>query len=300
MIDAYRIKELVDDAEHLMTMEPRRSWGALTLALVSVAASSRRRNPVRKKGRDPKKWLPGARSDGEAFNDFLGPYAADKKLYPLYRNAMIHEGKLPENVLLSPGPLDANAEFVIDNYRGTISINHGYVMWLLEAVRSDPINAAAFGHSVQALVRRDWPAHDEEISKALADESTPPTRVVFLRQLVRELAVLGVTPNTVAAMSDADIDAQLARILPDCNGGNVTGLVNFIPPLAAREPRRLTAEGVTRLKRLAALHKFVVVEADDLPSLRSITAYDAQVTSTQQRAARSVWDLQKRLEFRIE
>jgi hypothetical protein len=135
---------------------------ALLMALVAVAATSRRRRPpgtvsVRKAGKEM--------GDGEAFEAFLEdemPHIAGAKnfnvhyrgelrpleqvLYKWFRCELLHEAELPPDIVFESDPAPKLKKIEGSASAGKLTLSHGWLDGLIDAVISAPENADQFGN----------------------------------------------------------------------------------------------------------------------------------------------------------
>jgi hypothetical protein len=152
------IRSRIEDAIILYTIG--RPEAALLCALVAVAATSRKRRPhstpsQRKPGKDM--------GDGEAFEAFLADempgicrvrnyhikyrenmHRIEHVFYKWMRCSLAHEGELPHDLHFAadPEPNVIRTEIAPD---GTLTLSHGWLDRLADAVVSAPENADQFG-----------------------------------------------------------------------------------------------------------------------------------------------------------
>ncbi|QET03910.1 hypothetical protein FOB72_17220 (plasmid) [Cupriavidus pauculus] len=233
------IADRVDDARFLRAAG--RPVASLAMYMIAVAASSRRRFPLKSPSvAEPTKTM----GDGEAFRLFIGGRLNDILFLRRNRGTVGESGvsvawkgeqrdvawllyKYYRNGLLHDGALDMNAQFASGGARGTLDIT----------VKSDTV---AFGEGLLDLLDLsvvDARCNGEEFGRQHYDWSVRSGRTLEdeLRHLAR---AIGVSIGSVYMMSyvlyanrGIDIDSEpapgiwtRARGSDQVNGGVVTGL----------------------------------------------------------------------------
>ncbi|KQZ80632.1 hypothetical protein [Pseudomonas sp. Root562] len=213
------ILEQIDDAKFLA--EHRRYVGALTLALLAVAASAKKVFPQGTSSRiNPKSKM----GDREAFTMFLGSRLAtilfdefgdhqfvrsgivfqgmqkDKELdlcevlYVFYRNGLVHEaefssgvtfGSMPKEFIVSFG---AEPDACID-LDGTLRLGYGWIDVLVIVVENAVCNAKEFGVEHYDLIPADNNISAIEQNEKLVQKyDASLKRVEVLKEIVRILS----------------------------------------------------------------------------------------------------------------
>lgn len=270
------IKRLVEDADFLISGE--RYDGALVQLLVAVGASSTKMFPAGTSSIDaPAK--PGKfkeMGDGEKFKRFLGTRIRklllnnsfapedgrhatlmgfveglpnpEEVLYNQYRNAMIHEGKLPTDVTFSKETAAGNSMGISFGPSG-VTFTEGLLTLLRQAVVEAPINGAEFGLAHYRLTPRTGLIFADLLNALASDFQTSPGRVSVLLSILQEIGPSSVNAN----------DATLRALYSSAAGArNSTGLrMNPYGPAICDESNALTAHGLSLSRRLLESFEFV-------------------------------------------
>lgn len=209
------IKRLVDDADFLIKGE--RYEGALLHLLVAVAASSTKMFPSGTSSIDAPAVKPGKFNemrDGEKFKRFLGvrirklllndPFEPEdgrhgflmgfvqgmphpeEVLYDQYRNAKIHEGKLPQGVTFSADSSTGNAIGISFGPTG-VTFTTGLLTLLRRAVVEAPINGVEFGLAHFRLIPKAGVNLDALMNSIATEFQTTPGRVSVLLSILQEI-----------------------------------------------------------------------------------------------------------------
>jgi hypothetical protein len=246
------IKSQLDDALFLKANE--RYLGAFTVLMLAVAASSRLTFP---QGTPSKVDLKKLMGDGEAFRLFLGGRIRKMLMgldrgpdegtagvtvpvngkshdlayifYKYYRNGLIHESELPNEVEFVPsqqacqGIRIENRGFsvCISVVSNKLSLDYGWVDLLIGAVKRARCNGAEFGIEHYDLLPNIG-VESEAFLTALAEQhATSRGRVDIIQYGLESMP-----PESVAAMADEKIIKGFRYLCATeaINGGAMTGL----------------------------------------------------------------------------
>lgn len=274
---AYPIQRLIDDADFLISGE--RYEAALVQLLVAVAASSTKMFPAGTSSIDAPAVKPGKfkeMGDGEKFKRFLGtrirklllndPFAPEdgrhdallgfvqglphpeEVLYCQYRNAMIHEGQLPENVTFSKEISAGNSIGISFGPSGVI-FTSGLLTLLRRAVVEAPINGVAFGLAHYRLVPRTGLSSSDLLNVLSSDFQTTPGRVSVLLDIFQEIG------PPVIASNDAALRVLYAAAPGSKNTSGLQG--GFSQPAICDGNGSLTDHGLSLSRRLLESFEFV-------------------------------------------
>jgi len=271
------IKRAVDDADFLISGE--RYEGALVQLLVAVAASSTKMFPAGTASIDAPAVKPGKfkeMGDGEKFKRFLGtrirklllndPFAPEdgrhgkligfvqglphpeEVLYEQYRNAMIHEGQLPEDITFSK-------EVEVDNSIGIsfgpsgVTFTSGLLTLLRRAVVEAPINGIEFGLAHYRVSPRAGVMLADLLNALASDFQTTQGRVSVLLSILQEIGPSSATAN----------DVSLRKLYAAAPGSrNAAGLqTSFYGPAICDGNGQLTDHGLSLSRRLLEACDFV-------------------------------------------
>lgn len=268
-VDASRIADMVSDARFLT--QHGRHFGALTVLLVAVAASSRRAFP---KGKTKSLAKPKEQmGDGEAFKLFLGgrlrrlllgegytdrptssgiTFDVEGKtidladaIYRYYRNAIIHEGELAARVEFR----DSRGHGLTITSGETFSLDLGLLDTLVDVVSGADCNATLFGRELYELKPLPGSNEAEFVADIVGEyHLVGPGRVETMKR-----AILFMGDVDVAATDDDDLrrlfDLAFENPESELKGGDMTGLKSrgF-----ADQSGQLTPRGIAFLRRIAA------------------------------------------------
>lgn len=246
------IREQVQDASFLA--HHGRYIGALTILMLAVAASSRRTFLKGTKSREkPKEEM----SDREAFTLFLGgrlrkilfggfnapgegdsgisvhfrgkQYDVAHILYKYYRCELVHDGELPDDVEFTAterhdagiGINNRCLRFSIGGAGDKLTLDHGWIDLLVEAVVNARCNGAEFGVQHFDLI----PLHgiDDHIFLAtlVGKYGTRLDQVQILKHAVLRLSPTLISDNTNDAIAEKFKELVESQ---DINGGAITAL----------------------------------------------------------------------------
>jgi len=235
------IRQQIEDVRLLAAND--RHLSALTVLMLAIAATSRRRFPKGTRSvENPAKTM----GDREAFTLFLGGrmrnlmfggYGADEAsnssfivdfkekkhdlayiFYKYYRCELIHEGELPQDIEFQP-PSDESKLGVSLTTGDKIVLDYGWINLLISVVELAPCNSQDFGFN--KLVASDSLDEEKFQETIVAKYKTSPGRFKILREAVRFI-----TPETINASDNAEVIQRFAELVSDgrINGSAITGL----------------------------------------------------------------------------
>ncbi|WP_223532119.1 hypothetical protein [Pseudomonas sp. BF-R-30] len=271
------ISQQVDDAKFLIAQG--RHIGALTILSLAVAASSRKVFPakVTKSLRNN-----DVMRDEEAFTLFLGgrirrivqnvnigpefcasgftvmfkgePKAVEYLIYKYYRNGLVHEADLPEDVEFvesQPG----GATFANNGVSVGIScgdkliLDYGWLDVLVKAVVEAPCNGEEFGIKHYKLVANDGIDEVEFESEIIAKYNASQARVNTFKNSVRLLS-----HDSILSSNDNElIGLFLARV----RAGEISGVARLASRGLADTEGRLQPSGLAMLRDIAGAYSLV-------------------------------------------
>jgi hypothetical protein len=258
-------------------------FGALTMAILAVAASSRKMFPKPFNSIDKPKREMG---DGEAFERFLGgriqslfldPHhnkitersgfqiefqgeyqTLEHILYKFYRNGVVHEAELAKEVefrrasdidQVSVTLTNDEVAVVIGRAGEKLVLDTGVIGFLTKAVVSAPINGAEFGIEHFDLV----PTVADEVSFVNAISSAhnlTPGRIDKLKRILRIIR-----PQRIAEIDDPTLKSEFyERIASDPSSGGVRPAL--VTRGIAEQTGHLTDKGAQVLRELAAGYEY--------------------------------------------
>lgn len=271
------IKRLVDDADFLIS--GGRYEGALVQLLVAVAASSTKMFPAGTSSIDAPAVKPGRfkeMGDGEKFKRFLGtrirkllmpdPFEPEdgrhgfligfvegmphpeEVLYDQYRNAMIHEGKLPQGATFSPESIAGNAIGISFGATG-VTFTTGLLTLLKRAVVEAPVNGVEFGLTHVRLKPMAGVDLNALTNAAASEFQTTPGRISVLLSILQEIG-----PACVNAP-----DATLRELFASAPGQRyAAGLrTDFYGPPICDRNGDLTDHGIAASRRVLESIEFI-------------------------------------------
>ena len=274
------IREQVEDAKFLA--ENGKYVGALTHLMLAIAASAKRIFPEGTKSlQEPKKKMP----DQESFCLFLGgrlrqvlfgfigspelasagvslmfreeKYDLAVLIYKFYRNSLIHQGKLDEDVEFLP-PAEGETPHFISGINlniksgNKLSLEAKWIYVFMEVVVCAPCNAAEFGLEHRKFVILE--GGDEKVFSDFIIEkyATAPTKYSMFKHVVEML-----WPD-VKDLSNADISNRFIGLI---QSGDVSrGFVNSISRDGFSDANgNLSDKGVNCIREIAQNLKLIII-----------------------------------------
>lgn len=276
------IREQVDDATFLA--QNGRHLGALTILMLAIAASAKRRFP---RGTKSLEIPANEMGDREAFTlflggrireillgEYLGPdyggsgisvnfrgqqHEVAYILYKFYRCELVHEGELPGDVEFSlsrephaTGLSRANRGVSISGGDRMV-LGDGWIDLLIEALVQAPCNGPEFGIKHYKLQPAPNVDADTFLNSTIAKYGTTRGRFYILRSAVRLIS-----PKAITEGADREVADFFDQLVASgaINGGAITGLRfhGFTDRAGRLQPR-----GLEMIREIAAAYEMVEV-----------------------------------------
>ena len=236
------IKQLVNDAAYLAGQG--RHLGALSILMIAIAGSAKKRFPRKDGDRDKFESFLGARIasliSGQIKADDVGPsgvyltfrgnnHLIEHILYKFYRNTLVHEAELPKDVAFVPRSDSPHLQYTI-SHNGesagagiegdTLVFDSGWISLLIKAVVLAKINGDEFGveHFELVPTGENEPLHLASVTEKYG---LTPGRVEILKNVLESI-----TPEIIKEIDDVELVSRFKSLVDSdiIFGGMLSGL----------------------------------------------------------------------------